>query len=34
MSPIDTTSSKSSKCTVQVVPLFTVFHNPPVAEPT
>jgi hypothetical protein len=34
MSPIDTTSSRSSKCTVQVVPWFTVFHSPPVAVPT
>ena len=34
MSPIDTTSSRSSKCTVHVVPLFTVFHSPPVAVPT
>ena len=34
MSPIETASSMSSKSTVQVVPLLTVFHKPPVAVPT
>ncbi len=34
MSPIETVSSRSSNSTVQVVPLLTVFHKPPVAVPT
>ena len=33
MSPIETTSSRSSKSTSQVVPLLVVRHSPPVAEP-
>jgi hypothetical protein len=34
MSPIDTVSGWSSNSTSHVVPLFIVFHNPPVAVPT
>ena len=33
-SPMETASSRSSKSTSQVVPMFVVFQRPPVAVPT